>query len=993
MFPQLPGALAAALVICVTPAALRWWWGRALVRLADDPLLPERLAAHNRRFGAVSGGCAALLVLGWGPWALWTVPLLILAQTVGGFPLRKTLYRETWSIAGCLSFFARNAVALFGFWVALSLTPWLVSTAGRFDAFAAAVAALVLVGWSRYSDVVLRTLLRTRPIVDPVVVPRFEALVAAAGLPMPRFEYIPMRGGVLANAWALPTRRRSSVIFTDTLLSRLTPDETIAIAAHELAHLEYYDRARLRRMNIVTYGLIVSAAAMTPVTRALTGSPDLGAAALIWPGALVMALAFRARHRQQNETASDLRAVALTGDGEALASALTTLHTIARVPRRWDQNRERQATHPSLARRIRDIRAAAGLASATLGAASAFRASSGHVTVTFESTRVIWHEEPATTHLLDYSSLVELRLHAAATGAVTLVAAERSGRRWQMTPDAADVSAMQAILDVVDARLTHDARTPAFSAAITRLVVALGWVLAFLVGQFALGFVAVLASIAPAPALLNGAGTAALGAAALLLRDSAAGRSNRIGMAIVCAVIGAALLTLGRMRRTETSRATAPLLALLGACGALAVAAIGLPGLSAIRLHQGARATPAAIVLLLALASACWTRRGEVTMRYASLGAAVTGLLVAVLGSTTFLDLAGRDPFLVAATPVKWTVIDGPAIAEFDVPFDVDTMRLSPHGRLVAVERTEEEDANAVQGPHGFHAGRAGEPLSSIEGDDLVFVDDSRALVLVVRNDAAEIRDLALDGAPVVTWRQTVPDLRWGSLTYDARSNGWTVVGRDAAGRFVRIAGTLRGTDAQRTAWKNPMARGGRIDALGVRGGTMLAVEKRYEGSALGRTPLRSLASFLPQVYSRSLLWRLRDGTRTAAGRSLLDASCVSEALSDDRLACTAFDGTRTRILAIDPETGGVAPIAMMDGRFFSDGGVARGWLSGWAGSQALALRLATGEAVRTRARAGEYVHLVAPAETVIGTVTWRDGSSHVRIHPLPAAAQSARRD
>src|SRR4029079_7072270 len=125
----------------------------------------------------------------------------------------------------------------------------------------------------------------------------------------------------------------------------------------------------------------------------------------------------------------------------------------------------------------------------------------------------------------------------------------------------------------------------------------------------------------------------------------------------------------------ETSKATAPLVALLGACGALTVAAIGLPGLSAIRLHQGARATPAAIVLLLALASACWTRRGEVTMRYASLRAAVTGLLVAGLGTTTFLDLAGRDPFLVPAAPVKWTVVEAPAVAEFDVPFDVETMR------------------------------------------------------------------------------------------------------------------------------------------------------------------------------------------------------------------------------------------------------------------------------------------------------------------------------
>src|SRR6185436_16501686 len=96
--------------------------------------------------------------------------------------------------------------------------------------------------------------------------------VAQCGIPVPRFEYVEMRGGVLANALALPSLRRSAVLFTDTLLSRLTADETVAICAHELAHLEHYDRRRLRRLAVLSYGLIATAAATAPVDRLLFGA-------------------------------------------------------------------------------------------------------------------------------------------------------------------------------------------------------------------------------------------------------------------------------------------------------------------------------------------------------------------------------------------------------------------------------------------------------------------------------------------------------------------------------------------------------------------------------------------------------------------------------------------------------------------------------------------------------------------------------------------------
>jgi len=383
MLEHVPGAVFITIALALVPAALRWWWGRSIARRLDDPVIAERLVAHNTRVGVATGACAMLIMSGWPSAFPWTMPLLVAAQSVAGYPLRKALYGETWSLAGSLAFKARLGTAVFGFWVLLALTPWLASMASSYDWLVGLALAAMLSCWSHYYTDLTRTILRARPVADPLLLERFHGLVAQCGIPVPRFEYVEMRGGVLANALALPSLRRSAVLFTDTLLSRLTADETVAICAHELAHLEHYDRRRLRRLAVLSYGLIATAAATAPLDRLLFGAYR-GAGMLIWPVAMLVALAIRGRHRQRNETVSDARAVELTGNAEAVASGLTALYVLARVPRRWDQRRERNATHPSLARRLRDIRAAAAAPAPELRGPASFPAASGTASVMFE---------------------------------------------------------------------------------------------------------------------------------------------------------------------------------------------------------------------------------------------------------------------------------------------------------------------------------------------------------------------------------------------------------------------------------------------------------------------------------------------------------------------------------------------------------------------------------------------------------------------------------
>jgi Zn-dependent protease with chaperone function len=363
VFENIPGASGVAFVVAVIPACLLWWWGQALVRAADDRALPERLVASQRRHGFALAGAVALLISGWPSTIYWTLAVAIVARMIASYPLRRALYAETWSLAGYLFFVVRTVGACFGFWILLAVMPMLAGAAGPFDWLAAVAMAAVLLVWNARSSELFRLLLRPRPIQDPALLTRFTALAEACRLPLPRFEYLDLRGGAVANAIALPSVRQSSVIFTDALLARLEPDETVAICAHEIAHLEHYNPRRLRRIGLVNCALIALGLASVPFART---ADSLVAPSLAWAGGLALMLALQARYRQRHETESDLRAVALTGNGDALISALIKSHAFAQIPRRWDTQREHQATHPSLARRIRAIRAATGMAPMSL---------------------------------------------------------------------------------------------------------------------------------------------------------------------------------------------------------------------------------------------------------------------------------------------------------------------------------------------------------------------------------------------------------------------------------------------------------------------------------------------------------------------------------------------------------------------------------------------------------------------------------------------------
>ena len=151
-----------------------------------------------------------------------------------------------------------------------------------------------------------------------------------------------------------------------------------------------------------------------------------------------------------------MRAVALTGDPDALARALTKIHAYAHLPRRVGATHEQQASHPSLARRVKAIQSATpGRAADRHCQCDILSEPTGRLKVTFADARLEWREGDAALHSLSYSHLTELRLHARPSGPTRLLVVERSGRRWDMPLADGDAGRAQAVLDLVDGQLAE----------------------------------------------------------------------------------------------------------------------------------------------------------------------------------------------------------------------------------------------------------------------------------------------------------------------------------------------------------------------------------------------------------------------------------------------------------------------------------------------------------------------------------------------------------
>jgi hypothetical protein len=146
----------------LAPAGLKLARDRRLAARLDDPTLPERLLAGRQLMPVAFAASIAMAVL-WFEHLIWVVPLALASVVAAGFPLRRRLLGESWSVTAYLWFMFRLAIATQGIWLLTAIAPVLTDHPGWSGwAWSVALGAVLLMWNERFGDV-LRAVLRASP--------------------------------------------------------------------------------------------------------------------------------------------------------------------------------------------------------------------------------------------------------------------------------------------------------------------------------------------------------------------------------------------------------------------------------------------------------------------------------------------------------------------------------------------------------------------------------------------------------------------------------------------------------------------------------------------------------------------------------------------------------------------------------------------------------------------------------------------------------------
>jgi Zn-dependent protease with chaperone function len=898
-----------AAIIALAPGMHAWLTGRALLTRVDDPAFPELLLARAQRRGQIAVAAAVVSVFIPGAHWLWAFPLFVAALLVGGFQFRRTLYGERWSVVAYMRYTLFGFVGMAGFWIILAFAPVLIFTLvdgwtpgtlpAQGAAMIGAIFALALVAWEYAYPLLWLALHRASPLQRADLESRFDDIVRRSVVskrPPHVFRYgVP--GAYVMNAIALPSVRQPRVAFGDTLLELLTPDEIVAVFAHELAHLEHFDRRRILRIRLLTYLLVLGASAFP--TLLLASTPAYAwTVKLAWPIIVLVLLALRASKSQAHETESDLRAAALTGDPEAMVRALTKLHHYSRMPRRWPYDFERAASHPSLARRIQALRTqgpatVSGPPPAKLGAPTVLRSTEPGVYVVLDDARAYWFDGVPPDVLADslatlrelapsyravaYADLTELRVAVVRGRGRALLARDRAGKTWSMPLRPDDVAAAQQALDVLDVRLGNHVREDwATKSRVIATLLALALVGAV---DFSWPWIPLLITLAkPTKASVAAMGSMVIGRVSLgaiggTLGVAALGGAWPTAWLSVVAMFGIgvwACRVAWRWTRGDERPARQPFTVVtLAALAALLVGALaitntyGSPGTPALSPPTQGPA-PAVAILLLGVGAAFLTY-GDSLRRRSGLALALVALPLGGFGvdGQRFLTRSGPE--------ITWTVREAEVTGRADVAGSAYRLHLAPGGQRFAVQSPgrrparyqDAGDEETVSLWKFTIAGITG-PRRRTEAFDLAFLDDERVLVLRPAESHGDSLVLSVEravaGDSVRSWHLTIPAYYAPALALDRTTGTWRVTGHDVtAGATVTTVGRI-GSDSIKTTRLSGALLGGR-PLHTYRDGTSL-ITTLHASSSRGRM-LLTMFGFYPFRWD---VWHVVNGERRTAG-------------------------------------------------------------------------------------------------------------------------------
>ncbi len=918
--------------LVLVPGLHRWWSGRRFRNAGEDPALAERWWALRTRATQVSF-VTALVAASLSPsWMGLLLPVQWLASAIGGFPARRVIFGESWTLGAYLFWSFRLAAGMWGFWIVLATLPLVLP---RYVGWAGPLAAALLIAWQHWYGSLLRWSLGATRLdaaaISPALTEGFSRVLQGSTAPAPDLWRAGPPESMLANAVALPAIRKSSVLFSNALLSVLTPAEVTAILAHEMGHLEHYTRRRLLWMSLTSIALIAFATLALP--RLSQGPMNLLVS--LWPLVLLGTLALRMRWRQEHETASDRRAVELCGDPDALASGLTKLYALGRVPRRWSASVEQRASHPSLARRLAAIRGRSGTPAA-LDAPVAVQGADGTTWITIEpdlvrhlaGVREGTAPEPSalaaaakTAQSFSYADVHELRIAAGASGRTVLTIVAADGRVRSMPLRREDVARVQATLDRVDHLLVpatpRDATPWVISVALSASLAAAGLVFQ----SPTLTALGVLTAILPSSGATLAAG---LGALVLALATSAGApwisQPSISSPAILVLALGA-LFHGWRWRPVTASRRAALLPVALGLATAIVWLAGTLLASNLLTLHRLAATGPAAIVSPVALGGALWRLYSR--RRVLAVFAWVLAVAAAVVGSPAFLRLVVRDPLMTTMAPFVQRTEVLKQIATGPVPDQALGLRVSPDGQhfIVGIDENDEGE------PSGhFFVGAVGEAGTSIAAADAQFLDDRRLLILTTTEMDATIALHLLSNLNEPVWRRSVNAPIASRLLVDSRSGRWRVSGYTRA-QLTRIDGDASG-DLHVDTW--------RLSASDARqwivgdGPNLLGLKSKPQRTWNRRYLLLLAWDLKIPKYPQSIGVMDRNGVHAIAD-SDQDVTCQAP-VPGRAVFCFSSDGGTTRVWRFDGNA--LTPVGELTGDVSTMNMTPDGDLTGWGGNE-----------------------------------------------------------
>jgi len=202
---------------------------------------------------------------------------------------------------------------------------------------------------------------------------RVFALAKKAGVTLQQVVVLPAQRMQMANAFASAA---NTVSFTDFLLERMSKREVDAIAGHELTHLKRSHPAKLTLAMLAVifapfwmmmifaamagfaYGLLLASGTRIPPTTLSTIYRWIGLLSDWGVGGLIsVSLGFAGVYAlsRRFERQADAGAVSLTGDPEAMITALLKLSSLNLMPLSWGKGTGASLTHPSTLKRVQRI--------------------------------------------------------------------------------------------------------------------------------------------------------------------------------------------------------------------------------------------------------------------------------------------------------------------------------------------------------------------------------------------------------------------------------------------------------------------------------------------------------------------------------------------------------------------------------------------------------------------------------------------------------------